>query len=1254
MKYSTVIKTILGIVLLSPLLYLASIKTNSPTAQETTKPTPSEGLAVRAMLNKSLMAKNLANNELGQVSFVNDSTETYVNGKISGYWNTKFLTKRGINKDGHKVIYSVYNPVTNVFYAVSNTGSLYKLEEQKKQQWQLLNNKVPLSHYTNGYNRIYPLTGVITPENTFRLILQGAIGNNMYYSDTEGRSWEPASGLDGSGVLPYETFSAKYNNGKRIIAFGGQFDANFKGYKIYFSTDYGLNYTPSTLNKTWSFATSQVRFAHALNSDRVFALVRNAQNKVSLYQLKTDSPDFEFVSEFTQPITKLTNFKASFSQNKHHFYVRENNKLYYFEDTNFNWNLTNEDISASTESDVYIASVNPDKPSSLYYGFMDLYTSNDYGASAIEANHGVDKFYFWDVENFQYHKKLDGTSIAFLGSHFGCFFTENINQKESWRTLSNGCPAVLPYDAIYSEKYNVGYTANQDKGTMQYFDGNSDTNELETFSIIGGDCFRVALSNDETSIWYTKLGGTLFLEKFNDDLIPTYRRQVQHGFDKGFWGTNVIISPNLNENAVYLTGATNLKKFTNQRSIVSTNHPVIFADTTRGFSYSKINRNHWYVSDGAGNFHYSTNGGATFNQSNYSGKKPSARQSKNRNQHQILADVNDENKVYYAGISNTFLISTDGGKNFSNHNNGLNVPGIFGLDMSADGKFIFAACGIAGPWVYSVDDDYWYKMNGEAVDTKARYYTVQFLKSRNAVRYTSYGGGITDFNIDQNLSKWIRIESEDTNTFSFDSSWSLYTYPDNSKVHFTNTAGAVTKIGFKGDQIRLYGMNRADLGMLDIYVDDIFQQTIDTYSPQLTLNKLLFTSAKLPEGNHELKLVSNGQKNASSSGIEIVIDGVEVKERQVKENGYQNLKNLSPLAQVTASSEFNEKYAATNATDNSLFDGRGSLEWASRTSGDPKPSLTLNWDKNIVIDKIILYDRPDPNTNILSATLSFSNGTNLGVSALPYWGNPKVIDLDHKVTNSLTFSVETLQGNNVGLKEIMVIGEFEKEIKPNIAPLATVKVSSEKPTANSSNLNDEIGDSTWLSSNETNPVVTLTWDSEVEINAIQLYGIANNSLIKNSKLYFDNGSYANVKTIEQKGSNNTSTKLNFNGITTKSVRFEVTESQGQDIGLSEIVVYGDAKENPTLSLNNPVNINSGDIVHNVTVFPNPTSDLVTIKTTSKQKSYAKLYDLKGSLLTQFNFTENKSVSLKKHGASGLVILKIKTGNQSSSHKIIIN
>jgi len=1246
MKTLNINKIILGIILLSPLLYLAITSHPPPIAQENPTTTPSENMAIRALLKKSLTAKNLANNELEQVSFVNDSTETYVNGKISGHWNTKFLTASGVNKDGHRVIYSVYNPISNVFYAVSNTGSLYKLDEQKEQQWELLNNKVPFSHYTNGYRRIYPLTGVVTSQNKFRLILQGAIGNNMYYSDTEGRSWEPASGLDGTGVIPYETYATKTNNGKRIVAFGGQYDNSFKGYKVYFSTDNGLTYTPSTFNQTWSFDTSEVRFAHALNSDRVFALVRNADNNVSLYELKTNNPDFELVREFTTPITSLTNFKASFSQNKHHFYVRENNKLYYFDDTNFDWNLTNASINSSTEGGVYIASINPDKPSSLYYGFTDLYTSNDYGASIIKANHGLDKFYFWDVENLQYHKKLDGTSVAFLGSHFGCFFTENIDQIESWRTLSNGCPAVMPYDAVFSEKYNVGYTANQDKGTMQYFDGDSNTNELGSGGVIGGDCFRVTLSNDETSIWYTKLGGTLFLEKFNDDLISVFRRQIQHGFETGFWGTNVIISPDLNENAVYLTGATNLKKFTDEGNIVSSDHPITFPNTTRGFSYSKINRNNWYVSDGAGNFHYSTDGGATFSESEYTGPKPGAGQAHTRNQHQILADVIDENKVYYAGTTNTFLISTNGGKNFSNHTNGLNVPGIFSLDMSDDGKYIFAACGTAGPWVYSIDDDYWYKMNGDAVDTKARYYTAQFIKSRNAVRFTSYGGGISDFNIDQNLTRWIRIESEDSKTFSFDANWSLYTYPDNSKVHFTNTAGSEAIIGFKGDQIRLYGMNRDDLGMLDIYVDDVFQQTIDTYAPQLTLNKLLFTSAILTKGNHQLKLVSNGQKNAASSGIEIVIDGVEVKERQVKESGYQNLKNLSPLAQVTASSEFSDKYAATNATDNSFFDGRGSLEWASSTNNDPKPSLTLNWDKNVVIDKIILYDRPDPNINILSSTLSFSDGTSIGVSALPYWGTPKVIDLDNVTTNNLTFSVETLQGNDVGLTEILVIGEFQEEIKPNIAPLATIEVSSGRPSTNSDNLNDEIIDNLWLSDSETNPTVTLTWDSEVEINGIQLYGIDNNSSIKNSKLCFDNGRYANVKTIEQKGFNNTSTKVNFNGIKTKSIRFEVTESQGQDIGLSEIVVYGDAKENPSLSLNNPVSLNS-NAINKVVVFPNPTSDLITINTTSNQKSYAKLYDLKGSLLTQFNFTKNKSLSLKKYSGSGLLILKIQTGNKNS-------
>lgn len=1246
-------KKTLVVVFIISAIYLGVIKMSSPTTPLIPATTPTEDTATKAMVNENLAAINLANNELDQISFLNDSTEIYANGKISGYWNTKSLTERGINKDGHRVIYSLYNPISNVFYAVSNTGSLYKLDEKKTQQWELLNNKVPFSHYTKGYKRIYPLTGVITPQNKFRLILQGTIGNSMYYSDTEGRTWRSASGLDGSGVLPYETFSVKKGNGKRIVAFGGQSNNTFKGYKIHFSDDYGLNYKPSSFNKVWAFAKTEVRFAHALNSDYIFALVRNTSNIVSLYQLKPNGSDFEFVKEFTSPITKITNFKASFSENKHHFYVRENNKLYYANDGNYKWTLNNTDVRTSTEDRVYVASINPDQSSNLYYGFTDLYVSNDSGKSTIKINHGLDEFHCWDIENLQFFKKLDGSSIAFVGSHYGCFFSENITQKGSWRTLSNGCPVVMPYDAIYSEKYNVGYTANQDKGTMQYFDGDSNSNHLETANVNPGDCFRVTLSNDETSIWYTKLGGTLFVDEFNSDLLQARRRQKQHGFSTGFWGTNVVISPNLNENAVYLTGDKNLKKFTDQNDIIASDHPVTFENITRGFAYSKINRNKWYVSDGAGDFHYSTDGGTTFTKSEYTGNKPGAIQSKNRSQHQILADVINENKVYYAGVSNTFLISTDGGKSFKNHNKGLSVPGIYGLDMSVDGKYIFAACGIAGPWLYSVEDDYWFKMDGDGVDSKASYYTVQYLKTRNSVRFTSYGGGISDFNINQNLSEWIRVESEDTKTFNLDRNWLPYSYTDGTKVHYAEAVGSEAIVNFKGDQIRLYGMNRADLGMFDIFIDDVFIKSIDTYGPQLIQNKLLFTSPILSEGSHQLKIVTNGKKNTSSRGVEIVIDGVEIKERETKISGYQKNRNLSPFAKVTSSSNFNEKYTATNATDNSLFDGRGRLEWASRTSIDPKPKLTLNWDKNIIIDKIILYDRASPKTNILSSTLTFSNGTSLAVSTLPFWGNAKVIDLDNLVTKNVTFSVETLQGSNVGLKEIMVIGEFEEDTKPNIAPLATITVSSEKLSTSSSNLNDEINDNLWLSDNETNPIVTLTWESEVDIYSAQIYGANNNSLIKGGKLCFDNGSYANVQPIKQKGSNNISTKLNFNGITTKSISFEITESEGQNIGLSEIRILGDAKDNPTLNLNNTVNI-SNDKLSKATVYPNPTNDYVTIKTANKQKSLAKLYDLKGSLLTQFDFSENQTISLKRYKSSGLVILTIQTGNQKSSHKIIIN
>ena len=81
----------------------------------------------------------------------------------------------------------------------------------------------------------------------------------------------------------------------------------------------------------------------------------------------------------------------------------------------------------------------------------------------------------------------------------------------------------------------------------------------------------------------------------------------------------------------------------------------------------------------------------------------------------IRASNIDEKTVYYAGIGNVFLISKDGGKTFTNHVAGLDVYRIRDFDLSSDEKYIYAACGGAGIWVYSVNDDVWYEMNDAPV-----------------------------------------------------------------------------------------------------------------------------------------------------------------------------------------------------------------------------------------------------------------------------------------------------------------------------------------------------------------------------------------------------------------------------------------------------------------------------------------------------------------------------------------------------------
>ena len=102
--------------------------------------------------------------------------------------------------------------------------------------------------------------------------------------------------------------------------------------------------------------------------------------------------------------------------------------------------------------------------------------------------------------------------------------------------------------------------------------------------------------------------------------------------------------------------------------------------------------------------------------------------------------------MFYAGVGSYALVSEDNGKTFSVLSRGLSVTRIRDIALSPDEKFIFAACGYGGAWVYSVDANYWYQMSDDPIPS-VDFTDVQFIESKNCVRFATYGSGVMDFNL---------------------------------------------------------------------------------------------------------------------------------------------------------------------------------------------------------------------------------------------------------------------------------------------------------------------------------------------------------------------------------------------------------------------------------------------------------------------------------------------------------------------------
>ena len=134
--------------------------------------------------------------------------------------------------------------------------------------------------------------------------------------------------------------------------------------------------------------------------------------------------------------------------------------------------------------------------------------------------------------------------------------------------------------------------------------------------------------------------------------------------------------------------------------------------------------------------------------------------------------------------------------------------------------------------------------------------------------------------------------------------------------------------------------------------------------------------------------------------------------------------NIAPLATVTASSaNASTGQLATKAIDGFVdgYPGNYSREWA--TLGERAGAwIKLTWATSALVDRIVLYDRPNTDDHITGATLTFSDGTTVTVGALNNTGLATVITFTPRSITSVTLTITTVgpDTSNIGLAEFEV------------------------------------------------------------------------------------------------------------------------------------------------------------------------------------------------------------------------------------------
>ena len=673
-----------------------------------------------------------------------DERQNYIN--QNGYWDTNdnqivlsrniegIWRERGSNNLAGRVHTIDVDFENDLIYLGSSGGNIWK-GTIDGENWESL----------NDYMQIKDIKIIrIIEANNFRRLLVGS-SDGFFYTDDEGFIINQSSGLDSPlDWGEFYRFIVKGENEDAVIyALAKEWDSG-STVSIYKSIDLGISFQKIYSDNLESNGSYDIWTSRYIDSD-VFFLKEG-----SLYRL--DNDQLIFVSEISDIYSGDNLLTGGFDGNIF-MYAKINDQLYFSENEGQDWeNLGTLPTYTFFRNSFKSSNINKNF---ISIGGIDLYKSINGGDNWSKVNEWWEYYdnpsiyLHADIPDIQFIMDNDGNEFVFVLTDGGLYVSYDGFMNEVLNISESGL-GVSQYYSTYTAKYPPYkvYAGSQDQGFQRRSNISDGIYDFE--QVISGDYGHLVSPNQGESIWSVYPGFVLLYPNASNN---------SNGLTWDFQGSGYLWLPPLmedpeNENVIYIAGGginggNHIIKLTKVgNSIQHEEMAFPFNNTITSMAYSPIDNSHWYAMTYNGSFYHSTDYGNSWEISlGFNGPEShyfygSSIYPSNQTLGKVL--------IGGSGYSNSpVYITYNHGQNFQNFSQGLPNTMVFKIDGTLTDQIIFAATEL-GPYAYTDEQGEWINIMGLSAPDQT-YWSLEYVPEINTARFGTYGRGIWDFIISENI-----------------------------------------------------------------------------------------------------------------------------------------------------------------------------------------------------------------------------------------------------------------------------------------------------------------------------------------------------------------------------------------------------------------------------------------------------------------------------------------------------------------------